>query len=82
MEAVARRRRVHQSEAAQSEACLLGSWADDDDDDDVDLDFAEVLMMMMMTLGGAVCPVLNETGNTCYKNVAAPKRAVDFEIVA
>ena len=23
----------------------------------------------------------NETDNTCYKNVAAPKRAVDFETV-
>ena len=32
--------------------------------------------MMMMTLGGAVCPVRNETDNTCYKNVAAPKRAL------
>ena len=40
------------------------------------------MMMMMMTLGGAVCPVRNETDNTCYKNVAAPKRAVDFETVA
>ena len=40
------------------------------------------MMMMMMTLGGALCPVRNETDNTCYKNVAAPKRAVDFETVA
>ena len=35
---------------------------------------------MMMTLGGAVCR--NETDNTSFKNVAAPKRAVDFETVA
>ena len=31
---------------------------------------------------GLVCPVRNETDNTCYKNVSDPKRAVDFETVA
>ena len=46
-----------------------------------ELQHSPQVLMLMMTLGGAVCPVRNETDNTFYKTVAA-KRAVDFETVA